>query len=125
MNESEHFDCDRFLSLAGTALVRYAEPFVNARVHAVPESTYDVLVSHLTQLDEEHTVYALEICMALKPREFASHVVGYLAHADAAVNCTACRLLRRIPPNMMPADLVRTIANTPEVDLFAPDVRSG
>ncbi len=125
MNESESFSYERFMSLAGSALVSYAEPFVNTRMHAIPESVYDLLVPNLTSLDEEHTVYALEICIALKPSEFANLAVEFLAHSDAAVSSTACRVLQRVPPNLMPADLVRKIASTPIVDLFTRDVRSG
>lgn len=125
MNESETFSYERFMSLAGSALVSYAEPFVNKRMLAIPESVYELLLSNLTRLDEEHTVYALEICMALKSNEFASIVVGFLAHTDSAVCCTGYNLLKKIPPNLMPADLVRKIAATPEVDLFTHDVRTG
>src|SRR5262245_7989826 len=125
MNESDSFSYERFMSLAGSALVAYSEPFVNTRMHTIPESIYDLLAPNLTRLDEEHVVYALEICMALRPNEFASVVVGFLAHADSAVSCAACRLLKRIPPNLMPAHLVREIATTPVVDLFTRDVRTG
>ncbi len=124
MNEVEPFSYERFMSLTGTALVNYAEPFVNTRMHAVPASAYDLLAPNLTIMDEEHTVYALEICMALKPGEFANCVVGFLAHPDVAVSCAAYRLLQSIPRNKMPHDLIRKIGNTPVVDLFGPDLRS-
>ena len=125
MKESESFSYERFMSLAGSALVSYAEPFVNTRLGTIPESVYDLLVTDLTRMDNEHTVYALEICMALKSSAFASIVVGFLAHADSAVSCTAYRLLKRIPPNLIPADLLSKIAATPVVDLFSADVRTG
>ena len=85
MNESESFSYEGFISLTGSALWNYTEPFVNTRMDAIPASVYDLLVPNLSRLDEEHTVYALEICMALKPSEFASVVVGFLASADSAV----------------------------------------
>jgi len=125
MNESEFFSYERFVSFSGSTLLSYSEPFVNTGRHTVPENVYDLLVADFPRLDEEHTVYALELCMAMKPSEFASIVVGFLAHADAAVSCTAYRLLKRIPPNLMSADLLGKIASTPVVDLFAPDVCDG
>lgn len=125
MNQSESFSYERFMSLAGSTLVSYAEPFVNTGTHAIPESAYDLLVSNLTRLDEEHTVYALEICMTMKPNEFASIVVGFLANAHCSVSCTAYNLLKRISPELMPADLRSRIAATPVVDLFTSDVHTG
>jgi hypothetical protein len=125
MNKLELFDYERFISLTGSALVSYAEPFVNTRPDAIPQAVYDLLIRDLPTLDEEHTVYALEICMALKPSEFASTVVGFLAHPDAAICVTAYRLLKRIPPESLRFDLWSRIAATPEIDLFAPDVRTG
>ncbi len=80
MNISESFDCERFLSLGGSELVAYAEPFVNTRMVNAPESAYDILAPRLGRLDEEHTVYALEICMAIKPSEFVSVVIGFLSN---------------------------------------------
>jgi len=125
MNESESFSYERFMSLAGSTLVSYAEPFVNTRTEAIPKSAYDLLVSNLSRLDEEHTVYALEICMALKPNEFADMVVGFLANANSSVSCTAYNLLKRIPPELRSADLLSSISSTPVVDLFASDVHTG
>jgi len=125
MNEPEAFSYERFMSLVGSALVSYAEPFVNTSTHAIPEFVYDLLVSDLVRLDEEHTVYALEIGMAMKPNEFARIVVGFLANPHSSVSCTAYNLLKRIAPDLMPADLPSTIAVTPVVDLFASDVHTG
>jgi hypothetical protein len=125
MNDSDSFSYERFMSLTGSALVRYAEPFVNTRTHAIPDSVYDLLVCNLAKLDEAHTVYALEICMAIKPQEFASIVAGFLANTHYSICCTACRLLSRISPDLMPADLLSRIAATPVVDLFTTDVHSG
>ena len=125
MNESETFSYEQFMSLPGSTVWSYAEPFVNTKMDAIPESAYDPLVSNLSKLDEAHTVYALEICMALKPIEFASIAVGYLASADSSVSCTACRVLKKIPPSLMSVDVARKIAATPVVDLFTHDVRTG
>jgi len=125
MNESASFDCDRFLSLGGSELVGYVEPFVNIRIDAIPESAYGVLQAALDGLDEVHTVYALEICMLLKPSEFAHQAAAFLSHTDAAVCCAACNSMNRLPPSLMPADLVQKIAATPTVDLFTTDLHSG
>jgi len=119
------FSYDRFLSLSGCELVDYVEPFVTTRVRAIPESVYDVLRSALTGLDEAHTVYALEICMLLKPREFVRCAVRFLSDSNASVCCTAYRIIKSLPPTSMPAELVREICATPSVDLFASDVCSG
>jgi hypothetical protein len=125
MNESTAFNYDRFLSLAGCELVDYVEPFLTTKTNAIPESVYDPLQARLTGLDEYHAVYALEICMLLKPREFISHVVGFLSHHDSSVCCTAYRLIKAIQPTLMPTSLVAKIAATPTVDLFTSDLRSG
>ena len=125
MSELESFSYERFMSLSGSSLVSYAEPFVNTRTHAIPESVFDLLMSNLTRLDEAHTIYALEICMALKPSEFISVVVGFLANANASISCTAYRLLSKTPPELISADLRSRIAATPVVDLFTSDVRTG
>lgn len=125
MNKLESFSYERFMSLTGSALCGYAEPFVNTRIDAIGETVYDLLLTNLSILDEEHTVYALEICMALKPNDFAHVVVGFLAHSSAAVSATAYRLLQKMPPELLPADLRHRIATTPVVDLFTSDVRTG
>jgi hypothetical protein len=125
MSDTTSFSYERFMCLSGSPLVNYAEPFVNTAGHAIPESAYGLLLSDLTRLDEEHTVYALEICMALKARQFASVVAGFLAHPASAVSCTAYRLLKRIPRDSMDANLLAKIAATPVIDLFAHDVRNG
>ena len=125
MNESAFFSCERFLSLTGGELVNYVEPFVTIQSDAIPESVYDSLQPRLAVLDNEHTVYALEICMLLKPRAFISRVVGFLSHDDSSVCSTAYRLIKTIHPSLMSADLVAEVADTPTVDLFASDVRSG
>jgi hypothetical protein len=125
MNELETFSYERFMSLPGSTVWSYAEPFVNTRMDAIPDSVYDLLVPSLSKLDEAHTVYALEICMALRPSEFAGVVVGFLAHTNSAISCTAFRLLKKIPPTLMPTDLATKIATTPIVDVFTHDVRTG
>lgn len=125
MTESNVFSFERFLSLAGSDLVRYTEPFVNSEMQRIPEHVYEPLQSALEVMDEVHIVYALEICMLLKPSEFVSRVITFLSHTDAAVCCTACRLIERVPPSLMPLDLVKKIGATPTVDLFAPDLHSG
>jgi len=125
MNKPEPFSYDRFLSLVGSALVSYTEPFVNTGKYAISESVYDLLMSNLPRMDEEHIVYALELCMVLKSSEFAYIVAEFLSHVESAVSCTAYRLLKLIHPNLMPADLSKKIAATPVVDLFTHDVRDG
>ena len=125
MNESGAFSYDRFLSLAGSELVEYVEPFVNVRVEAIPEAVYEPLRSELADMDDEHAVYALEICMRLNPSEFVRRAITFLSHPDAAVCCAAYNSINSLPPPLMSADLVARVAATPTVDLFAPDLRSG
>lgn len=125
MNESTCFSYDRFLSLAGSELVNYVEPFVTTQADEIPESVYDRLQSGLAGLDEQHTVYALEIGTQLKPGEFVGRVVGFLAHPDSSVCSTAYRLIKSTPPNLLTGSVVEEIAATPTVDLFTSDVRSG
>jgi hypothetical protein len=125
MNESEVFRLDRLLSLTGGEMVKYVEPFVNERMTAIPELVYEPLQSKLADMDDEHALYALEICMLLKPSEFLLRAITFLSHPDAAVCCAAYNSINGLPQASMPADLVAKVATTPKVDLFAPDLRSG
>lgn len=125
MNESGVLSHDRFLSLAGSELVEYVEPFVNVQMEAIPEVVYEPLQSRLANMDDEHALYALEICMLLKPSEFVGRAITFLSHPNAAVCCTAYRLINGVPTTLMPSDLAAKVAATPTVDLFAADVRSG
>jgi hypothetical protein len=121
---SASFSYDRFLSLTGSELVSYVEPFLTTQSEAIPEAVYDLLQPKFADLDNEHTVYALEICMLLKPSEFVRCAITFLSHPDAAVCCAAYNSINSLPPALMPADLVAKVATTPTVDLFAPDLRS-
>jgi len=125
MNEQDCFSYDRFISLTGLEHCDYAEPFVTTRPAAIPESAYDPLQAGLAAFDDEHTVYALEICMRLRPSAFIDRVVGHLAHADSSVCCTAYNLLTRVSPSSMPANLAREIANIPVIGLFTADIHTG
>jgi hypothetical protein len=125
MTELSPFLLDRFLSLSGPELRDYAEPFVNTHKDAIRESVYEPLQSKLRDLDEEHTVYALEICMLLKPDQFASRAVQFLSHSDSAVCCTAFRIIERLPSSFIRDHLGEQISGTPVVDLFSTHVRTG
>lgn len=125
MNAPVMFDCDRFLSLGGSELVAYVEPFVNGQAPAIPESVYHMLEGVIDRLDEEHTVYALEICMSLKPFEFVRRAVAFLSHPDAGVCCAACNSINRLSPTLMPEEVVHRIASTSIIDLFTTDLHSG
>lgn len=124
MSDKEAFSYGRFMSLSGSGLVSYAEPFVNTSEYSIQDTEYDLLVANLTRMDNEHIVYALEVCMAANPCKFAMIAVGFLAHPDGAVCCTAFRLLQSAPLELISADLVAKIASTPVVDLFANDLHS-
>jgi hypothetical protein len=121
----QSFSLDRFLFLSGAELCNYAEPFVNTRMNAISESVYEPLQCRLADLDEEHTVYALEICMLLEPREFAIRAAQFLSHSDSAVCCTAVRVLEWLPPSLITDDLVKQVRATPITDLFTTHVRTG
>jgi hypothetical protein len=125
MNDSALFSYDHFLSLGGSELVNYVEPFVNTEMRAVPKSVYDPLHTALETFDEVHTVYALELCMLLKPTEFVNRAADFLSRPDASVCSTACRIIKRLSPNSMPTGLMKKIAATPITDLFATNVRTG
>lgn len=124
MIESSTFNYDHFISLAGSDVVKYAEPFVNMRREAIPESVYEQLEAALPNMDELHTVYALEICMILRPQEFVSRAVEFLLHSDAAVCCAAYNSINNLPSALVTADLVAKIAATPVVNLYGPDLHS-
>ena len=125
MNESDVFSHARFLSLTGKEFINYVEPFVNMQAGEIPQAVYSPLQSGLAGMDEEHTVYALEICMRLNASEFVRSAVTFLSHTDAAVCCAAYRAINSLSPTSMPPDVAVEIASTPTVDLFARDIRSG
>lgn len=125
MTEISLFNLDHFLSLSGSELSDYAEPFVNIKNGSVPVSVYRPLQARLADLDERHLVYALEICMLLNPQDFVSRVVDFLSHPNASVCCVACNLVRNVSETLVTEELAKKIAATPVVDLFAADVRSG
>ena len=93
--------------------------------HSIPKSVYGPLQSRLTDLNERHLVYALEICMFLNPQDFVSRVVDFLSHSDASVCCAACNLISSVAETLVTEELAEKIADTPVVDLFTADVRSG
>src|SRR5690349_14980193 len=121
MSKSVAFNLDHFLSLAGSELATYVEPFLTTHIESVPQSVYDLVQFQLTSMDEEHTVYALEICMLLRPNEFVTRAVSFLSHTDAAVCCAAYNAINHLPSTLATAELVAKIAATPQVDLFAAD----
>jgi len=125
MNEADIFSLERFLSLAASELVEYAEPFVNVLSSGIPHKIYSELRSRLANMDEMHVIYALEIGMYLNPLEFVHNAVGYLSHTDAAVCCAANRAMHFLSPASVPRDVVAKIIATPIVDLFTNDVRTG
>jgi hypothetical protein len=125
MKTTPQFSLDKFLELSGSEFRKYAEPFVNVLHDTIPKSVYEPLKSKLQELDIEHTVYALEINMLLKPQEFIEFVIPYLSHSDSAVCCTAFRTIERQPTSLMTNDLCNQIRATPIVDLFSTHVRTG
>jgi len=125
MTELSQFSLDRFLSLSGQELHDYTETFVNMEKNALPESVYEPLLSKLADFDEEHTVYALEICMLLKPKEFVGRAVRFLSHSDSAVCCAAFRTIERLPASFMTSELLEQIGATPVTDLFTTHIRTG
>jgi len=125
MMESSDFSFERFMSLFGPDLVSYAEPYVTTEVESIPKEIYPALVSSFTDMDETHLVYALEICMRLKPKEFIQRAVAFLAHPSAAVCTTAFRIVEYMPLDEIPTDVVNNLFNIKVVDLFGPNLRSG
>ena len=119
------FSCEHFLALDGDELIDYAEPFVTTQVDKVPDSVYETLLDRLGGLGDIHTVYTLEICMRIDPKNFVSHAIEFLSHSDSSVCCTACRLIESLPKEFIADDLVKKIAETPIVDLFSLHIRSG
>ena len=51
-NEADIFSLERFLSLAGSELVEYAEPFVNIHLGEIPQGVYLPLRLQLANMDE-------------------------------------------------------------------------
>lgn len=119
------FDCEHFLSLSDGEVIKYAEPFVTTQADMVPDSAYEVLAGKFDQMSEIQTVYALEICMRISPQEFVSKTAEFLSHSDSSVCCTASRLIETVPPESVSRLLVKRIAATPVVNLFASHVRTG
>lgn len=119
------FDCEHFLSLSDSEVVKYAEPFVTTQADKVPDSAYEILAGKFDQMSDVQTVYALEICMRIAPQEFVSQTVEFLSHPDSSVCCTASRLIETVPPESVSRSLVKRIAETPVVKLFTSHVRTG
>jgi hypothetical protein len=125
MMESSDFSFERFMSLSGSDLVIYAEPYVTTEAESIRKEIYSALASSLADMDETHLVYALEICMKLKPKELIQRATAFLAHPDAAVCSTAFRIVEYIPVNEIPTDVVDNFSSIKVVDLFGPNLRTG
>jgi len=118
------FDCDKFNTLNGCDLVAYVEPYLAAQQDRIPAATYEALESVIDRLDDAHTVYAIEICMLLKPDDFAGRAIEFLSHSDASVCCAAFNSVSRLSRSSLTDELVARIRATPVVDLFGPDLHS-
>jgi hypothetical protein len=116
------FRLERFFSLSGSELISYAEQFVNADAESISEDAYIPLKSALGTMDEIHTVYAMEVCARLKPRDFVARAVDFLVDPDIAVCLTAYRIIQSLPWKERPLDVVAKISRTAVVDLFGPDL---
>lgn len=119
------FDYDYFMSLAGTELTAYAEPFVNIHQDLIPESAYDEIGRALDGMDEMHTVYAIEICMLLRPSEFIGRAVEFLAHSSGAVCCAASNTIKRAPKDLITFSIAEKIKSTPIVQIYSEHFRTG
>ena len=104
------FDSNLFLSLTGDDHVRDPEPDVNTRPAAIPDSAYDLIRARIGALDDEHTVYALDICMTLRPSDFLPCLVDFLEDDEAAVCCAARRMLKNSPTIPLPPQVQAAIA---------------
>ncbi len=125
MNESAIFSIQTFFLLTGCELARYVEPFIAKGSAAVHYSAYDVLRQGIATFDNEHIVYALEICMLLNETEFASQLPKFLSHRDASVSSTAFRLIYDLDPASVPFGFASAFTAVPIVDLFTTNVISG
>jgi hypothetical protein len=125
MNKISQFDFNRFMKLSGNDVTEYTEPYLNIWRPSLPESIYHQLIACLEELDSVHLVYALEICMLLKPESFFQHVISFLSHSDATVFLAAYRLILRHSPGLMNQKIEKQIASTPVTNLYSRHVRTG
>lgn len=119
------FDIRSFLTLSGRELADYTEPFLAVEASAIALPVAEALVVALPSLDEEHLVYALELVMRARPVGFTDHLLKFLTHPQAAVCCTAYRLLSDVSRDSVSADFPKKLAAVPIVDLFTDDVVTG
>lgn len=119
------FDIRSFLTLSGRELTDYVEPFLVVEVPAITLPVAEAIAVALPSLDEEHLVYALELVMRARPKGFTDHLLTFLTHPQAAVCCTAYRLLSDVSPNSGSAEFPKKLAAVPIVDLYTADVVTG
>jgi hypothetical protein len=130
MNAERAFNYDTFISLEGMDLHHYVDALedaglANATATSSTNSVYDALLSGLPSMNDEHVVYAIEICMRLNPIDFLPQAVQYLAHNDASVCCAACRAIEQLPQGAIPDSIVSQIEGIPVAPLTVKDIPPG
>lgn len=123
MKERTHFTYEQFITLSGTELGNYVEPYLNDLSAPVPRDSLQQVLSEMSRYDESHLVYAIELGSVRSPETFAPHIPQYLSHELGSVRCAASRFLEHLPDaNLSPEIVVsvrRALAGYAD-DLFSP-----
>lgn len=124
MNDSA-FSVERFLRLTGDRLARYAAVCTERFAREGPEAFCRQLHACLSDMDSEHTVYAVEMGMHLMPSLFLDNTIRLLQHSNSDVCCAAFRAIDTLPPRLITNAAIDQIKATPVVDLFATSFATG
>jgi hypothetical protein len=124
MNRSGTVDYDRFVSLERLDLCHFMDAVLADPTTRVSKDVLERMLSELSDYDEYHLLYALELGAKYSPETFARHLPQYLADEHASVVCSAYNALDRLPNEYVTQDLIdsasRALASVyPERESFA------
>lgn len=119
------FNLDHFLSISGRRLVdSFAELVKGSRPPELSDADFASLVQAMESMDNQHLVYAMELCRLLRPEAIAAQAAEHLSNQDVAVACAAHRVLDTLPPEHVTPELIDAVACTPIVAMYCPDLDS-
>jgi len=102
----ESFCYERFISLSGSALYDYLEPYLGDPHLTIHQNDLKQLLSDIPSFDECHLVYAIELGPDRAPDIFSSILPSCLSHEKQTVRLAASRALERLPSNCVSPDLI-------------------
>ena len=119
MTEPKSIDYHTFMSLNGLRLVEYVEPLLIDPAIDVPAEMLAKLLSQLSELDEFHLVYALQLGATFSLESFLPRFSTFLNHKHDSVRCTALNILDRIPDKHVSRELVEAVRQALESNTIA------